>query len=165
MAKGEHMEESSGGIFLKLICVVILIVLIVLLVKYTKESKETNSYVENTTNIKTENNHQQNNITNVQENIEKEENTQNNLKEENTIIGKEEVIEEEEETQSSSDNEQEAINLVKKEWGEDDSVYYCIDYVSGNIYKISIRSNETTKLWAEYTVDMNNKKVTLDNIY
>ena len=51
------------------------------------------------------------------------------------------------------------MDLVKKEWGEDNSVYYTVDSNSGNIYNISVRSKATTEALIEYEVDVINKKV------
>ena len=89
----------------------------------------------------------------------KEDNTTTESNTQNTEIkGKEEVDTQNEKENESSKKEQ-ALDLVKKEWGEDNTVYYTIDSTSGNIYNISVRSKATTEALIEYEVDVINKKI------
>ena len=68
--------------------------------------------------------------------------------------------EEESSNKENTENTQErAIELVKKEWGEDNTVYYTVDNNQNNIYTISVRSKSTTETVAEYEVDIKNKQV------
>ena len=60
---------------------------------------------------------------------------------------------------SQKEKQDEAINLVRNNWGEDDTVYYTIDNNSGDTYDISVRSKSTTETLAEYEVDIINKTV------
>ena len=73
------------------------------------------------------------------------------------------VTQGEEETSSNKENtentQEKAIELVKKEWGEDSTVYYTVDNNQNNIYTISVRSKSTTETVAEYEVDIKNKQV------
>ena len=89
--------------------------------------------------------------------------TQENTSEQNQIKGEEEKEQEptEENTANTSNTEEmaennnlSAIDLAKKQWGEDDSVYYTIDHQSNEIYTISVRSKSTTEQLAEYEVDV-----------
>ena len=102
---------------------------------------------------------------NETENTENEEQniTQENTSEQNQIKGEEEKEQEqtEENTANTSNTEEtaenknlSAIDLAKKQWGEDDSVYYTIDHQSNEIYTISVRSKSTTEQLAEYEVDV-----------
>ena len=52
-----------------------------------------------------------------------------------------------------------ALGLVKKEWGEDNTVYYTIDDQKDNIYTVSVRSKSTTEQLAEYEVNVKDKSV------
>ena len=88
---------------------------------------------------------------------------QENTSEQNQIKGEEEKEQEptEENTANTSNTEEmaennnlSAIDLAKKQWGEDDSVYYTIDHQSNEIYTISVRSKSTTEQLAEYEVDV-----------
>lgn len=99
------------------------------------------------------------------ENENEEQNiTQENTSEQNQIKGEEEKEQEQtEENTANTSNAEEttenknlsAIDLAKKQWGEDDSVYYTIDHQSNEIYTISVRSKSTTEQLAEYEVDVN----------
>lgn len=91
--------------------------------------------------------------------------TQENTSEQNQIKGEEEKEQEptEENTANTNtsnteemaeNNNLSAIDLAKKQWGEDDSVYYTIDHQSNEIYTISVRSKSTTEQLAEYEVDV-----------
>lgn len=108
---------------------------------------------------------------------------QDGVKQENTVESNQKLVEEdvnkpaknetkkeqekvtqgEEETSSNKENtensQEKAIELVKKEWGEDSTVYYTVDNNQNNIYTISVRSKSTTETVAEYEVDIKNKQV------
>lgn len=133
-----------------IICSVIALILIVGIVlmqiriwktEYDKLGKEeqnidTNTNVTN--NISTENKVENTSTTNTQT----EENVTN-------VQGEEEGQEEPDE------GEYQARELVKKEWGENDTtVYYTVDDKSGDIYTVSVRSKTTTAQLAEYEVNM-----------
>ena len=96
--------------------------------------------------------------------------TQENTSEQNQIKGEEEKEQEptEENTANTSNTEEmaennnlSAIDLAKKQWGEDDSVYYTIDHQSNEIYTISVRSKSTTEQLAEYEVDVKEQTVVI----
>ena len=95
---------------------------------------------------------------------------QENTSEQNPIKGEEEKEQEptEENTANTSNTEEmaennnlSAIDLAKKQWGEDDSVYYTIDHQSNEIYTISVRSKSTTEQLAEYEVDVKEQTVVI----
>lgn len=108
----------------------------------------------NTTNIIKEdkdNNTIENNI--IDDNTVDENTTSN-------IIGKEEKESEEENKNSSGNNDEKAISLVKKEWGDSESsVYFNIENKNGTKYTITVRSSETTEAIAWYDVDVNTGKI------
>ena len=106
---------------------------------------QVNGISNNTTENSVENNEQENNIANEEANNEK-------------------VTNNEQERPSTSDNannsnEEKAIELVKKEWDEDDSVYFDLAGVtSDGKYRVSV--NRDTRVLAWYIVDIENETVT-----
>ena len=68
---------------------------------------------------------------------------------EQEYVGKEESNSQEETTENK-DNK--AIQLVKKEWGEDKTVTFSIEKKNGTKYRVAVRDNSTTVL-AWYEVD------------
>ena len=59
------------------------------------------------------------------------------------------------------DGKDKAIELAKKEWGENDNTvyYYVEEQVSDNVYIISVRDNSTTQDLLTYKVNVNKKTV------
>jgi len=67
---------------------------------------------------------------------------------------------EEKEDANKEDNKEKAIEIAKKEWGEDDSVYFEFDeIVSNGNYRIAVRQKSTTNTLVWYIVDIENGKV------
>lgn len=89
----------------------------------------------------------QNSISNEENNLQGNKQSKDENKDQN-----EEDTGENKESQES--RESKAIDLAKKEWGEDDSVYYTIDRIVGDKYDICVRSKSTTESLAEYEVDI-----------
>ncbi len=139
----------------KMVYVLIVIVLIalgiVVAVNLRNGNKEIPSSSENVENDKI--NNAQNNITN---------NAQNNITEEDTTINGEN------QEQDKNNNEEglktdleKAIDIVKKDWGEDSSVYFAEDgQTRDGEYVICVRDNNTTSAIAWYTVDIKTGKFT-----
>ena len=51
-----------------------------------------------------------------------------------------------------------AINIVKKDWGEDSNVKIAIDGINDNgSYIVTVRNVNTTEALAFYTVDVSNQ--------
>ena len=86
-----------------------------------------------------------------------------NTEQENNVVN-EEVNNTENTNSQTSDNannsnEEKAIELVKKEWGEDSSVYFDLAGVtSDGKYRVSV--NKDTKVLAWYIVDIETETVT-----
>ena len=158
------MIDKKAVIFCTLIAVLIVGSIIGYKIYKLNNAEKEVVQMENKTNT-TNNNTQKNEIeeTKKEENKVEEEIKENNTTtESNTqnteIKGKEEADTQNEKENESSKKEQ-ALDLVKKEWGEDNTVYYTIDSASGNIYNISVRSKATTEALIEYEVDVINKKI------
>lgn len=131
-----------------IICSIIALILVIGIVliqikmwkaEYDKLGKEEQNINTNVTNnISTENKVENASSTNTQ--------TGENV---TNVKGEEEVQEE------TDEGENQAKELVKKEWGEKDTtVYYTVDDKSGDIYTVSVRSKTTTVQLAEYEVNM-----------
>lgn len=145
----------------KFIYVLIAIILIVcgcLLAKNIIDNKETvetsqnfNNVIENTNRIENKlNNGSTNNI--VQNNTIKNETIENKNEEDGQG--------EKEQNKEEQTMENKAINLAKKDWGTDDSVYFSYEYKDNKgRYVISVRNKETTKAEFWYTIDMETEKI------
>lgn len=148
------------------ICTIIAVVVVVLVVAiqikkfneidYTQEVSIDNQNMLQEENI-IENEVQEENVATL-ENAIKESETQANIQGEEETQVNEENQESEESTENYSEK---ALELAKKEWGEDDSVYYTIDNQADNIYNISVRSKETTATLIEYEVNVNTQEVSV----
>lgn len=100
---------------------------------------------------------------NVQANEQTEnvvdENITNNQKEEKQEDKTNEVISES--TESVTTREEKAVELVKKEWGSTDGVYFSNESVdSQGRYIVSVRDKKTTASLAFYLVDVDKQLVT-----
>lgn len=63
----------------------------------------------------------------------------------------------------TTDKKQEAINLVKNQWGEDDSVTFSCDSITPDgIYVIAVTSKERAVVLNYFRVDLSSKSVTID---
>ena len=92
-----------------------------------------------------------------QETIEPVE-SENIIKEEET---EEYVGEEEQETQkeerTTQNKDEKAIDLVKKEWGEDDTVTFNVEEKNGSKYYVAVKKDATVISW--YEVDTENWEI------
>lgn len=128
---------------------------------------KTNNQTSNQTSNKTDENVIENNIRmeNAITNVitESTENLiENSITSNETSIIKNEVIDDVNGTTnySSETSKQKAIDLVKKDWGKDDSVYFYLDEEMGNgKYVVSVRNKTTTSVVVWYNVDLKNNKV------
>lgn len=168
--------KYKGILIFLIFCIIILscaLITFVILSKDTKNAQSNATISQNTSdNNKDGNNTSENSVTenNIDENktddtntteisneqYDKETNTFNQTKKEETTHSEEDSNENE---ASRQDKQNIALNLTKEEWGEDDTVYYTIDREVNNVYDISVRSKSTTQTLAEYEVDIVNKTV------
>lgn len=72
----------------------------------------------------------------------------------NEYIGEEEQTQNEEPTQSKDEK---AVELAKKEWGEDDSVTFSVEEKNGTKYYVAVKREATTIAW--YEVDTENWQI------
>ena len=141
------------------VVIVIAVVVIVMVIGFGLYPSLTNKEEEKITPTTSENSDEEdtNANTNQQEdqedNVKKEE-TVTPEEEENNYVGQEEQ-ESNEEADVAKTKDEKAIELAKKEWGENDtSVTYSIEQKDGNIYYIAVKSNATVEQW--YEVDTEN---------
>lgn len=143
---------------LVLVIIALFCVILYGVMHYFKENNATNSNVNNSTQNSSALNELQNNIKTENENTNltnNKENEENKSEKENQEENNEKVDE-----QVSLNDEDKAIELAKKEYGETSGVYFRIEQTQSNgIYIVSVRDSETTKDLAWYTVNVKNSTV------
>ena len=93
------------------------------------------------------------------ENVNEEKNNQTNNIQNTASNAGEEVTKTEIEKEET--DKEKALNLVKKDWGEDDNVYFTVESIDGNgNYTIYVREGETTREISVYTVNLKTGKFT-----
>ena len=78
--------------------------------------------------------------------------TENN-ESDDEYVGQEEKESESSENDEKQSNDEKAIDLAKKEWGEDSSVQFSIEEKKENKYYIAVKSNATVVAWYEVNID------------
>lgn len=149
-------KKTKIGIVILIIALIIVITAVVIAVVKPFDNKTTEAEPLNNTQINTE-------INNEEANTENNEQENNVINEENNTETTNNEKEPEQQTSSSDNaknpNEEKAIELVKKEWGEDSSVYFDLAGVtSDGKYRVSV--NKDTKVLAWYIVDVESETVT-----
>lgn len=146
------MKKKTEQKILTIIIVLALVALAVLVssIVYEEEMRKNKQAVESTATPIIENKD-----TNVEEIPEKEENLpqeQEPAKEE--YVGEEEKEAEQENVASQAQSKDEkAIELAKKEWGEDNSVTFNIEEKDGNKYYVAVKKDATAIKWYEVDTD------------
>jgi len=155
----------------KLVIIVTIIAIIVVVgIVYFSLNRETNgdeyTFSEQTVENQVKNDIDENILVEentVKEDEVKEEEKQDVKNEENKVSEPEanEVKEEKKEEVQKLDGKDKAIELAKKEWGENDNTvyYYVEEQVSDNVYIISVRDQSTTQDLLTYKVNVNKKTV------
>lgn len=165
--KKQKKQNLLTAIIILLVIVLSMLVSSIVYEEMINMNKQTQNTLNPTINKDEENNsNKENEITDKQDETqsENEDETQGeneNLNEveeekiettdkEQEYVGKEESNSQEETTENK-DNK--AIQLVKKEWGEDKTVTFSIEKKNGTKYRVAVRDNSTTVL-AWYEVDI-----------
>ena len=161
----------------KIVSIIILIIIIIAALVYTYKNNNTvNVNIEATQNItevneiKEENTIAENTeiIENVNENTYSADNqnvntVQNAIIQDNLISSPEKNIYESEKDVGSTNKKQEAINLVKEYWGEDDKVTFTCDSVlSKSEYIVAVVSKKTASVSGYFRVNIDTKTVEVD---
>lgn len=153
------MEEKNKKILYISIAIALAIGVILAIILINKPKKE---------NVKpTSSNLVKNEIRNQISNENEMDNSivENNVIEENKVQ-EEIIVDEQQEVQidkieKEEDNKQKAINIAKKDWGEDKTVYFTFEQIDDNgNYIVYVRESNTTRDICWYTIDINNETFT-----
>lgn len=165
-ARREKKNKNKLKVWLPIVCIIVLAIITYVIYNIkNNESEQQQNIDENSQNIETEvkeENIAEENI--IIENDEPNEitNTEENTSSKNTTSSTN--------TQSSTpaqpgitDKKQKAIELVKKEWGEDDTVSYVFDYVNENgEYVIAVKDKSSATVRNYFRVNLETETVELD---
>lgn len=175
MAEREKKNESKLRIWLPILCIIV-VVITFYLIHNLQKSVISNQEIpmDNAENIR----QNESKIENIIENIIDEEETNqtanqtetqnNSLTENKTIPNKTANTDEGKNSAGSyqpgiTDEKQKAIELVKKEWGDDHSVDFSFDYINENgEYVISVKDRETATVKCYFRVNLTTESVELD---
>lgn len=148
--------------------VIILVITVLLVIKLISINKnKENEIVEENNNIKIDNNELEENVieNKVNEN-EQLNNIENNESPSGTEVNGENnqstpVADPEQEVDKQTIQKQEtdkekAINIAKKDWGTDNSVYFSFEGTNNGKSIVSVRSNDTTRALRYYYININN---------
>lgn len=145
-----------------LIYVIVVILVIcagVLTVKNMVKDDKTIETSKNYNNIETENKFVEN-VNTIENKMENDIENKTEDEDKNTEMESEPTNPEEKEDKNKDGNKEKAIEIAKKEWGEDDSVYFEFDKIDSNgNYRIAVRQKSTTNALVWYTVDIENGKI------
>ena len=163
--------------YLKIICVIICIIIVVFLCRTTLfpnnsndsiHSENIDNEVENNVSQNVENTSLNENTNTEIESNEQIEDAETNVVENdlvlNTLVNSNtQSVYESQKDVGTTDKKQEAINMVKNEWGEDDDATFRCDSVTSNgEYIIAVISKNTASVQAYYRVDLETKTVEVD---
>ena len=137
------MKKQQHILTLIIILAVIALVAVIGSIIYDEKAKENKKAVETISAPKVEEKKEE-----TPEIIEPEETQQEEeeKKEENEYVGEEEKVSEEQVKQT---DDEKAIELAKKEWGEDDSVIFSIENKKGNKIYVAVKQDATVIQWYE----------------
>ena len=156
-------------IIIFIICVAILIGFLVVGNKNNgndaEENKVSNVVINNTVNNNANEidvNEIENTVQNAIENITNSVNSE--IENENTIEESETPTISEQTNVNVEDSglEGKAIDLAKKEWGEDSSVYFTNEGKEGEYYIVAVRDKSTTSVQIYYKIDLVNNTVEIE---
>lgn len=147
-----------------IIAIVILVILIGVLIKVIIDRENAVEEVNVPVSDSTQNVNE-NASNNIEENTEQENNKEQNIVEtdEGVPIQNPQSIYENDSDVGSTNKKQEAINLVKQKWGEDNTVKFTCDSVtSDGKYIIAVVSISKATVENYFIVDLENKTVKID---
>ena len=153
--------EKKKRIIAICIAVILLIITTKLIVKLINIKNNKEREVANTNENSIQSNIVENNTieNNMIENDEENEITDNTViekekepSENNTSIGEEEITKTE--IEKEENNQEKAMELVKRDWGEDNSVYFSFEGIENGKYIISVREESTTRTINTYAVNV-----------
>ncbi len=170
-AKREKKNKINLKVWIPIICIIVIGITFYMIYDIQKKIQKNNQ--QNTTNVnenKTENeianqdsntmensiqeNSTQNETANVEENIDISNNATTSINEAYTSTPAKPAV---------TDQKQKAIELVKKEWGNDDTVNYVFDYINENgEYVVAVKDRATATVKYYFRVNLETQTVELD---
>ena len=141
-------KKEQNILTLIIILAIIALILIIGSIVYDEKIKENKEAVESIAAPIIEN---KNN--NVIQNESEDTNTENETEE---YVGEEEQETQKEEI-TTQNNDVKAIDLARKEWGEDDTVTFNVEEKKGSKYYVAVKQEATVIAW--YEVDTENWKI------
>lgn len=96
--------------------------------------------------------------TNVENKVDESKKNENKTSNQDVTNNKTEVTDEKNDTP----DKEKALELAKKEWGEDNSVYFTNEGVSSGKYIVAVRDKSNTAVKLFYKIDLNTKIVEVD---
>ena len=145
------MEKQN---ILTIIIVLLTLVLFVMIGSIVYEEKINLSKQQSENLIESDKqNEAENNISKDDSEIEQVEEDEETQQDDEQYLGEEEKNE----GDSTQSNDEKAIEAVKKEWGNDDSVTFSIEQKNGTKYYVAVKSENEPTVW--YEVDTENWEV------
>lgn len=152
--------------------IVILAIAIVLIIKLVSINKnKENEIIEVSNDIEIDNNKPEENV--IEKNTEENEELNEIIGDDETQSGEEvngtintPVADSEQEIDKETFQKQEtdkekAINIAKKDWGTDNTVYFSDEGVDNGKYRVTVRDSNTTYILREYIIDVDNETFTI----
>lgn len=166
-------SERKKLIIISLIIVIILIMTIALIFKLVLIEKDKNSNnIDENTNIETneiqENQNEINEASNEASNIvEENKNTTNEYQNTQTSEKSTQIADPEQEIdkqsiQKQESNQEKALSIAKKDWGNNDSVYFSFEGINNDKYIIAVRDSNTTRAMRYYYIDIKQGTFTIE---
>lgn len=158
------MKVSLGGIYMKKVLSVVIILAIIIFLSYvgTLPSNEKEENNKTNQNITTERvNEETNNVENeIDTNNRIENEIQNEIVNDDAQNKVENTVSSETFEESPKTSEEKAIDIAKKDWGNDNSVNFSVQGIDGNGNYIVVVSDSNTVSLAFYTVNVSNETFT-----
>lgn len=146
--------------------IIILVIAIVLIIKLVSiNNNKGNEIVEVNNNIEIDNKDPEENaiensvneeVNNVENNESQTGTEVNGGTNQNTPVADPEQEVDKETIQKQETDKEKAINIAKKDWGTDNSVYFSYEGTSNGKSIVSVRSNDTTRALRYYYINVNN---------
>ena len=153
------MEEKNKKILYISIAIALAIGVILSIVLINKPKKE-NVKPTSSNLVKNEIKNQISNENEIDKSIVENKVTEENKVQEEIIVDEQQEVQIDK-IEKEEDNKQKAINIAKKDWGEDKTVYFTFEQIDDNgNYIVYVRESNTTRDICWYTIDINNETFT-----
>lgn len=141
------------------ILVIIVVLLTIKLIKIKKESKTSGTVNENVTTENIFNNIVENDLNEQEDDLEDNENSLNQTISNEETAQNKPIVDPEQEVdketiQKQENNQEKAIGIAKKDWGEDNSVYFYYEGINNEKHVVSVRKVDTTRTVRYYYINI-----------